>query len=94
MFLLHRWPIVKIGSLQILSVSASNFGTVLRLGKIVSLWYRHGHEGFKIIKLTAGKIVAGRWAQFHHCSTPSCEGRMSFVLYLDYRMLKPEYVAK
>ena len=47
--------------------------------------------GKQTFELSAGIVVGGRWAQYPHCVTKAEEGRRSFVVYLDYRGLMPNY---
>lgn len=48
-------------------------------------------NGVRNITMERGVVVGGRWAQFPHSSTPAQIGRTSFVVYLDYRVLRDSY---
>ncbi len=49
-------------------------------------------EGKITVPLERGWILGGLWAQYPHCITEAEIGRMSFVVYLDYRVLLTKYV--
>ena len=50
-------------------------------------------DGLKNAVLEKGKVVGGLWSSLPHCSSPSEKGRRSFVVYLDYRVLRSNYMS-
>jgi hypothetical protein len=48
-----------------------------------------------VIETTAGRVIAGKWAQLPHCNTKVLSGeRHSYVCYLDHRVISTSWECK